>query len=394
MNRRGRGRGGQLTNIPSPTGRGRGRGRGGKGKPTQASPRRNKQQQQRKQGHVSSSSSSEEDTDTSDEDEEDDSNIIIHNNNNNVTMNNAITKIDREERHLQYVEKITDDYLVIAHEQFVKIKSPDKKNLKSRVNNSHDEDVTTPKKDRFGFITTNDNDWHHAAGDNRTIKRDEIRLENTRLHKWRKMLSTGLDKCDDKLIKRRVRKGLPQPIRGQIWRYLSGAKLLEDVKGELYDKLQHVEVAPNETVIIADVQRTFRGRHVLFESGGGVGQERLFNVLRAVSVYDETLGYCSGMNHIVGLLLLFLNEKDAFYCFVSLLRGHKYKLRSMYVSGMPRLMIALYTLDKLVGKTLPKIYGRFQEEHIEVHMFAATWERAVEETRLRFGRTEVSIPPF
>ena len=79
------------------------------------------------------------------------------------------------------------------------------------------------------------------------------------------------------------------------------------------------------------------------------------------------------MNHIVGLLLLFLNEKDAFYCFVSLLRGHKYKLRSMYVSGIPRLMIALYTLDKLVGKTLPKIYGRFQEEHIEVHMFAATW---------------------
>ena len=175
-----------------------------------------------------------------------------------------------------------------------------------------------------------------------------------------------------------MRKGLPQPLRGKIWSYLCSAKALEKAKDGLYEKLQHVEVATSESSIIVDVQRTFSSTpHVLFETNGGIGQERLFHILRAVSVYDQTLGYCNGMNNIVAFLLLFLNEKDAFFCFMSLLKGHRYKLRGLYLDEMPGMMIALHTLDRLLEKQLPKVYERFQVEHIDVHMFATSWIRTM-----------------
>eukprot|EP00943_MAST-04B_sp_MAST-4B-sp1_P001196 g1196.t1 len=352
-------------------------------KPKKATQHKNRRQQQQRQSNTNGQAlSSGDDTEGTDESSDEDGSVGSDseiNRNSLTTDETAVANTpNREERHSQYIERTTSDYELQTHEQFIRIKSPDKKsNRRSSNVDSQDEEINTLKKDRFGFIVSNDHAWHHAAGNAKELKINKIRLENARLRKWNTMLKNGLDKCSDKVIKRRVRKGLPQPLRGHIWCFLSGAKLLENVKGDLYNKLQHVEVAPCETMIIADVNRTFRGKHVLFENHGGSGQERLFNVLRAVSVYDETLGYCSGMNFIVGMLLIFLNEKDAFYVFISLLKGHKYKLRSMYLPDMPGMMIALYTLDKLLEKTLPKIYNRFQEEHIEVHMFATTWIKSM-----------------
>ena len=62
---------------------------------------------------------------------------------------------------------------------------------------------------------------------------------------------------------------------------------------------------------------------------------------------------------------------------MSLLKGHRYKLRGLYLDEMPGMMIALHTLDRLLEKQLPKVYERFQVEHIDVHMFATSWIRTM-----------------
>ena len=38
----------------------------------------------------------------------------------------------------------------------------------------------------------------------------------------------------------------------------------------------------------------------------------LFNVLKAYSIYDPALGYCQGMNFVVGLLLLYMEQEVSF----------------------------------------------------------------------------------
>ena len=49
--------------------------------------------------------------------------------------------------------------------------------------------------------------------------------------------------------------------------------------------------------------RTFP-HHDYFTDGQGIGQENLFNVLKAYSLYDPEVGYCQGLPFVVAILLL------------------------------------------------------------------------------------------
>ena len=58
-----------------------------------------------------------------------------------------------------------------------------------------------------------------------------------------------------------------------------------------------------EKVIRRDIARTYP-EHDFFKKKGGVGQESLFNVMKAYSTHDREVGYCQGSAFIVGLLLM------------------------------------------------------------------------------------------
>ena len=57
--------------------------------------------------------------------------------------------------------------------------------------------------------------------------------------------------------------------------------------------------------------RTFPN-HPYFSAQLGHGQLCLFNVLKAYSVLDEEVGYCQGLSFVAGILLMHMNEQDAF----------------------------------------------------------------------------------
>ena len=46
----------------------------------------------------------------------------------------------------------------------------------------------------------------------------------------------------------------------------------------------------------------------------------------AYSVYNTELGYCQGMSQIAALLLMYLNEEDAFWALSVLMAGNKYNM--------------------------------------------------------------------
>lgn len=58
-----------------------------------------------------------------------------------------------------------------------------------------------------------------------------------------------------------------------------------------------------ERVIRRDIARTYP-EHDFFKEKDGLGQESLFNVMKAYSLHDREVGYCQGSGFIVGLLLM------------------------------------------------------------------------------------------
>lgn len=109
----------------------------------------------------------------------------------------------------------------------------------------------------------------------------------------------NLNKINKELI-RHIRVGIPPSIRGMVWQLLAKSK--DELLVAKYMDLLKL-ASPYDKMIQRDLARTFPG-HIYFKESDGQGQEGLYNVVRAFSLYDDVVGYCQGLAFIVGPLLL------------------------------------------------------------------------------------------
>jgi hypothetical protein len=72
-----------------------------------------------------------------------------------------------------------------------------------------------------------------------------------------------------------------------------------------------------------DTDRTFY-THRMFMVKGGEGQRRLFNILALYARINPHTGYCQGMAYIGAVLLMAMEEEDAFWALASLMESPKY----------------------------------------------------------------------
>lgn len=110
------------------------------------------------------------------------------------------------------------------------------------------------------------------------------------------------------LLSKKIRSGVPPPLRGVVWQSMSGARdrLLEDQ----FDRLCG-ESSPYEGIIGKDLGRSFPGVE-MFRDPDGDGQRMLGRVLKCFSLYDHKIGYCQGLGFLVGPLLMHMGDKQAF----------------------------------------------------------------------------------
>ncbi|EHK99410.1 putative Ecotropic viral integration site 5 protein like protein [Glarea lozoyensis 74030] len=125
---------------------------------------------------------------------------------------------------------------------------------------------------------------------------------------------TRTAQCLPTLLSKKIRGGIPQPIRGLVWQSMSGARnrILEDQ----YERLCG-ESSPYEGLIGKDLGRSFPGVE-MFREPDGEGQRMLGRVLKCFSLYDSKIGYCQGLGLIVGPLLMHMGDKEAFCVLVRL----------------------------------------------------------------------------
>ncbi|KAM9455001.1 EVI5-like protein isoform 2-T3 [Clarias gariepinus] len=171
----------------------------------------------------------------------------------------------------------------------------------------------------------------------------------------------------DKLLKELIRKGIPHHFRAIVWQLLGNATDMP-VKNQ-YSELLKMS-SPCEKLIRRDIARTYP-EHEFFKGQDSLGQEVLFNVMKAYSLVDREVGYCQGSAFIVGLLLMQMPEEEAFCVFVRLMQ--EYRLRELFKPSMAELGLCIYQFEFLLQEQLPELNVHFRSQSFHTSMYASSW---------------------
>ncbi|XP_018409221.1 PREDICTED: USP6 N-terminal-like protein [Nanorana parkeri] len=173
---------------------------------------------------------------------------------------------------------------------------------------------------------------------------------------------------------RRIYKGIPLQLRGQVWSLILDVPKLKDERKDLYPvlKLKARRLSPDIRQIDLDVNRTFRD-NIMFRDRYGVKQQALFHVLAAYSLYNTEVGYCQGMSQITALLLMYMNEEDAFWALVRLFSDSRHAMHGFFVPGFPKLLRFQEHHDKIMKKCLPKLKQHFETQELYTSLYTMKW---------------------
>ncbi|XP_078264349.1 ecotropic viral integration site 5 protein homolog isoform X3 [Rhinoraja longicauda] len=174
-------------------------------------------------------------------------------------------------------------------------------------------------------------------------------------------------KKKEKQMKELVRKGIPHHFRAIVWQLLCNAQNMP-IKDQYSDLLKMT--SPCEKLIRRDIARTYP-EHDFFKEKDSLGQEVLFNVMKAYSLVDREVGYCQGSAFIVGLLLMQMPEEEAFCVFVKLMQD--YRLRELFKPSMAELGLCMYQFEWMIQEQLPELYVHFQSQSFHTSMYSSSW---------------------
>ncbi|XP_034530046.1 USP6 N-terminal-like protein [Notolabrus celidotus] len=175
-------------------------------------------------------------------------------------------------------------------------------------------------------------------------------------------------------LTRRIYKGIPLQLRGEVWGLLLDIPKIKEEKKDYYEKLKARArgVSPDIRQIDLDVNRTYRD-HIMFMNRYDVKQQALFHVLTAYSMYNTEVGYCQGMSQITALLLIYMNEEDAFWALVRLLSAPKHSMHGFFVPGFPKLMRFQEHHDRILKKTMPKLKQHLDNQEVFTSLYTMKW---------------------
>ncbi|XP_066260327.1 ecotropic viral integration site 5 ortholog isoform X4 [Euwallacea similis] len=197
--------------------------------------------------------------------------------------------------------------------------------------------------------------------------------------RWSHIVNNWEDqwKKQNSQIRELVRRGIPLHFRAIVWQLLCSAADAPEKK--LYAEYIKTK-SPCEKVIRRDIARTYP-EHDFFKEKDGLGQESLFNVIKAYSLHDREVGYCQGSGFIVGLLLmqplpnskegLTMPEEEAFAVLVKIMQD--YRMRDMFKPSMAELGVCMFQLENLVAELLSDLNQHFQSQNFHTSMYASSW---------------------
>uniref|UniRef100_A0A665VPA1 TBC1 domain family member 12-like n=1 Tax=Echeneis naucrates TaxID=173247 RepID=A0A665VPA1_ECHNA len=194
---------------------------------------------------------------------------------------------------------------------------------------------------------------------------------------------------------RRVRElwwqGLPPSVRGRVWSLAIGNEL--NITPELYeiflsrakekwrsysetssvnDSESGASLADRESsldLIKLDISRTFPSLFI-FQKGGPY-HDLLHSVLGAYTCYRPDIGYVQGMSFIAAVLILNLEEAEAFITFANLLNK---PCQMAFFRVDHELMLKYFAaFEVFFEENLPRLFSHFQINNLTPDLYLIDW---------------------
>jgi len=193
------------------------------------------------------------------------------------------------------------------------------------------------------------------------------------LAKWSEMINTDISqymKLHPDRFHRRVRRGIPQCFRWQVWKVAAQLNECERLPqpGD-YPAMCQQENAWTKLIKI-DISQTFPE----LRSFDANWQQRLLSVLNAYAGLNPHVGYCRGMNFVAGLLLLVSDsEEESLAVLTCLMDSPRFGLSGFYREKLPLLHRYMRAGDKLVAEVVPELRKHFMKENVPPEVYLTQW---------------------
>ncbi|XP_033828803.1 TBC1 domain family member 10A-like [Periophthalmus magnuspinnatus] len=220
--------------------------------------------------------------------------------------------------------------------------------------------------DKYGFIGGAQQYSEESAQEVpiQVIRQRELKWIDMLGH-WDKWMIKRFNK-----VRLRCQKGIPPALRGRAWLYLSGGKVKKEQNQGKFQELDQQEGDPKWVdVIEKDLHRQFPF-HEMFVSRGGHGQQDLFRVLKAYTLYRPEEGYCQAQAPIAAVLLMHMPAEDAFWGLVQICEKY---LPGYYSPGLEAIQLDGEILFALLRRVSPISYRHLEKHKIDPVLYMTEW---------------------
>ncbi|CAH0546443.1 unnamed protein product [Brassicogethes aeneus] len=177
--------------------------------------------------------------------------------------------------------------------------------------------------------------------------------------------------------------GLPSSVRGKVWFLAIGNEL--NISRPLYEiclsraqnrlnspESSHTSSNDQESsmdVIQLDISRTFPNLCIFQE--GGPYSEVLHSLLAAYVCYRPDVGYVQGMSYIAAILIINMDQYEAFVCFANLLNQPLHL--TAFSLNQPHMDAYYEAYNQLLQLNLPKLYSHFEASGLTPDLYLLDW---------------------
>ena len=155
---------------------------------------------------------------------------------------------------------------------------------------------------------------------------------------------------------------------GQIIEKIKNNEQLTDDEQKIYtpDKIKSIKYSLE--FIKRDIDRTYYSDFFLKEGG----KSQLNNILERMCAVPNNVGYCQGMNFIIGAMLYLLrNETKTLYLFSCMIQS--YDLLNLFAYNTPDYGIRVFQINYFVKKYIPTVYYHFKNNNLSFDLIYSRW---------------------
>ena len=182
----------------------------------------------------------------------------------------------------------------------------------------------------------------------------------------------------------RLKKGPPDCFRWRSWCIINNLPL--DRQNITYENYTNMALEKeNKDRIIRDIEKNFSDKKNK-KKELRKKETSLYKILKAFWNLDKEIGYCQGMNLLVGFFLIMsdFNERDTFFLLISnfsntfkLRQKYDYSFRGLFSEEFPLLSFLNYIFESLLEEYAKDLKNHLENMGISVDLWMSKWFQTV-----------------